>query len=141
MVIRRQWFTHNFTKLANCLGWLHVQAITMHLILVSNTQTGSTIAINLEASCRSEDRITFLLLVHDDDARPSQIRETISPKYKWMVTRSPLVLSSHSSSNRPEIFLSSSNLNKSLTLIFEEEKKKSFLLSAIKHILKVSKTC
>jgi hypothetical protein len=54
----------------------------MHLILVSNTQTGSTIAINLEASCRSEDRITFLLLVQDDDARPSQIRETISPKYK-----------------------------------------------------------
>jgi hypothetical protein len=45
-----------------------------------------------------------------------------------MVTRSPLVLSSHSSSNRPEIFLSSSNLNKSLTLIFEEEKKEELFI-------------
>jgi len=56
-------------------------------------------------------RLTFLLLAHDDDDMPSQISETISVKYKWRVIRSPLVYSSHSSSNRPETFLSSSNLH------------------------------
>jgi hypothetical protein len=54
---------------------------------------------------------TFLLLAHDDNVMLSHIRETISPKYNWRVTRSPLVLSSHNSSNRPETYFSSSNLH------------------------------
>ena len=66
---------------------------------------------------------TFFLLVHDDDVIPLQMRDTISTRYNCRVIRSPLVFSSHNSSNNPETCLSSSNLNKKTKKTFQSQSK------------------
>lgn len=67
---------------------------------------------------QKRERIAFFLLAHEDDVMLSQIWFTISCRNNCNVTLSPLVMSSHTSSKRLEICLSSSNLKFIITISF-----------------------
>lgn len=59
---------------------------------------------------QKREKHTLLLLAHGDDMSSSLISVTISPRYNCRVIRSLLIFSSHSSSYKLDILLSSSNL-------------------------------